>query len=430
MFKLIKELAEVQATIAKANAQLAIRQAKDQVKGIIESTKDNLEKQAKQCKVDLKKFEEEYKKNSESKKGIIEEYEEALWDINSQYEEMIENILYKKCELEVDEEETIVELGQTKINLKEAKKQFSMKEKKLNSEIIKAAKSRDLSTLQAKVAELEKLIEDNPSDSLEAKNQGLEVRKAELRKEIEDCEREYERILEERENTIKALKENKDTQLNEIPKQSFLQKMIGSILDRMNKTKTFMRSAIDPLKEKIRVLKEEELPKIKEKVEKDKKEFSDNIVSKRKQIEDKVTAKVEQCALKLAEAKQNALQALSDLKNVAVGKVNDFKQDLKDKADTVKEVAGQVKDDITARKDAIVQGAQVIKDSVVTHVTNGVLSVKNTFRNIVDKGYESKINFINRLQNKLDKKKDELALKREILNKDNNDNNDEQEVEV
>ena len=40
--QLLKELAETQATLAKIDAQLAIREGKDQVKGVIDATKANL----------------------------------------------------------------------------------------------------------------------------------------------------------------------------------------------------------------------------------------------------------------------------------------------------------------------------------------------------------------------------------------------------
>ena len=86
LLKLVKELAITQATLAKVNAQLAINQAKNQVSDIIVATGENLKKQAEQCRVDLKRFEEEYKKNSESRSGILEDYKKVLDDVNSQYE--------------------------------------------------------------------------------------------------------------------------------------------------------------------------------------------------------------------------------------------------------------------------------------------------------------------------------------------------------
>lgn len=437
LLKLVKELAITQATLAKVNAQLAISQAKNQVSDIIVATGDNLKKQAEQCKVDLKRFEEEYKKNSESRSGILEDYKKVLDDVNSQYESVLATILDKKAQLEADEQDTILEQHETKSNLQEAKQQFSMQKKTLRAEIMKATKEGDLETAQEKLSELKQLVENSPVDKLQVKYEGLDVRRTELRKEIEACEQEFDKILEERKMVLDKIKEGRNVELAEIPKQSFLQKMIGLVANRFNKTKTFMRTAIDPLKEKITRIKEEDLPRIKKEVEDKKKDISEKIVSQREKIEENVTSRMEQCAEKLSQAKQKFMETLNDIKNFAVDKAVDVKENIEERVDTAKEFAGQVKDDIIAKKDAMVQdaknlvnsvveGAKNVKEGVTTHVTSAVSSVKSSFRSAIDKGYQMKINLINKAQAELDKKRDEITAKRETLNQNQNKSKEEQ----
>ena len=427
LLKLVKELTVTQATLAKINAQLAMRQAKDQVKDIIATTGDNLKKQADQCKVDLKRFEEEYKKNSESRSGILEDYKKVLDDVNSQYESVLATILDKKAQLEADEQDAILEQHETKSDLKEDKKQLSIQEKKLKDEIMKATKEGDLETAQEKISELRNLVENSPVDKLQVQYEGLDVIRTELRKEIEACEKQFDKISEERKIVLDKIKEGRNVKLAEIPKQSFLQKMIGLVANRFNKTKTFMRTAIDPLKEKITTIKEEDLPRIKKEVDDKKKDISEKIVSKRRQIEEKAAARREQRAEKLSQAKQKFMETLSDIKNFAVDKVVDVKENIGEKVDTAKEFAGQVKDDIIVKKDAMVQdaknlvnsvveGAKNVKEGVTTHVTSAVSSVKSSFRSAIDKGYQMKIDLINKAQAELDKKREEITAKRETLN--------------
>ncbi len=436
---LMKELTATQVTLAKLDAQLALSQAKDQVNSIIDTTRENLKQQAKQCKVDLNKFTETYKKNSESKSGILEDYKQALDDVNSYYNSVFTNILEKKAQLEADEQDTILKQSETKNNLKEAKKQFPIQEKNLKNEIKKAVKEGDLDTAQEKLSELQELYENSPVDEYQTAYEGLDTRRKELRKAIEDCENEFNRALEQRNNMLNMLKDGKNVSLANLPKQSFLQKMLGAVLNRFNKTKTFMKNAIDPLKAKIATIKNEDIPRIKESVEKNKKDFTDKVVSKRRAIEAKVTDTMEQCATKLSKSKQKVIDTFGDIKNFAVDKAADVKENIGEKVDSAKKFAGQVKDNIITRKDKIVKGAQNlvtsvvdgaqnVKDSVTTHVTSTISNVQTSFRNTIDKGKQLKLDLISKAQTKLKDNQKEIEAKREVLNGKNQQDNAEPEL--
>ena len=57
--QLLKELADTQVTLAKINAQLAIRESKDQIETIVDSKSKELIEQAKKFGAKLEKIEQE-----------------------------------------------------------------------------------------------------------------------------------------------------------------------------------------------------------------------------------------------------------------------------------------------------------------------------------------------------------------------------------
>ena len=194
--QLLKELAETQTTLAKIDAQLAIREGQEQIKGVIDSTKTNLEQQAKKFGANLKQIEEDYRNGNIDKKGIIEEYKESLENINGVYQELMQDVLERKAQLEEDEQETMLEQKQNKIETKAARKEYERKEKTLRAEIVTATKEGNLETAQQKIQELQELTDNNPVNSLKAYNKELQERRTEIRKLIEDLEKEYDKFKE------------------------------------------------------------------------------------------------------------------------------------------------------------------------------------------------------------------------------------------
>lgn len=275
--QLLKELTETQVTLAKIEAQLAIREGKNQVKEAIASAKENLEIQAKRFGANLKKIEEDYRNGNEDRKEILEEYESSLEEINDTYYDLMQDILEKKAQLEVDEQETMMGQKQNKIDTRKEQKNLQKQKRTLKAEIIRATKEGRLDDAQQKMTELQELTANNSVNSMKAFNEELQTRRDELRMMIEDYEQQYETLMAARASEINYLTEDQNNKLAKIPKQNLFQKAMGKILDKFDGTKKFMQTAIEPLKAKITEIEENYMPKLKQEMSNKRQEFSDKI---------------------------------------------------------------------------------------------------------------------------------------------------------
>lgn len=385
--QLIKELAETQATLAKIDAQLAIRAGKEQVKGVIDSTRASLEEQAKKFGANLKQIEENYRNGNANKKWILEEYEESLSEINQAYEAQMQDALEKKAQLEADEQDTMLEQKQNKVEMDEAENEFASQEKALKDEIINAIEDGDLETAQQKMSELQELTANNPVNSLKAYNEELQTRRTEIRKLIEDIEKEYDKFMEDRKAEIDKVTEDKNNKLATIPKQNIFQRVLGSMLNKFNGTRKFMKTVMGSLQSKVATIKEEDIPQIRKKVSERRQEFSEKVQNARVKIEEKVKGKVEEYALKLAQAQQRTMGTISNMRNAVVtyGKdARDFVVEkmetvaiygmmakdaiinsAKDKMETAAIYGMEAKDAIVNSRDAIAKGVRERKEAII-----------------------------------------------------------------
>ena len=306
--QLLKELADTQVTLAKINAQLAIRESKDQIETIVDSKSKELIEQAKKFGAKLEKIEQEYANQNADREGIVEEFEKRLVEASEEYDKILQDIMEKKAQFELDENGILLEQKRNKIKMAAENKEFAKTKQRLEKEIVQALKSGDMSTLQQKTDELKKHIENNPTDISRAHAQELQARREEIKQAIESCKNEYEQIMAERKKMLEEISSNKNKQLMTIPKQNIFAKALGNIFNKFNGTKKFIKGVIEPLKTQIGQIRNEEIPKIKSEIDSKRKTFLDKAVQKRADIEKSVEEKVEGYAEKLANAQENAVQ--------------------------------------------------------------------------------------------------------------------------
>ena len=272
----------------------------------------------------------------------------------------------------------------------------------------------------------------------------MQTRRTEIRQLIEDVEKEYDQLMEDRKSEIDKVTEDKNNKLATIPKQNIFQKVLGSMFNKFNGTKKFMQSVMGPLQSKVATIKEENIPQIKQMISEKRQEFSQKIRDARVNIEEKVKGKVEEYSLKLKQGVKDKMETAAIYGMEAKDFIKDkmetaaiygmeakdkLVQGAKDKMETAAIYGMEAKDVLTDKKDAIIQGARntkdtakakigQAKDSVVTHVTSAVDNGKRTFRNVIGKGYEAKMNFIQKAQDRLNEKQAEIAQKMQLLNPD------------
>ena len=305
--QLLKELADTQVTLAKINAQLAIRESKDQIETIVDSKSKELIEQAKKFGAKLEKIEQEYANQNADREGIVEEFEKRLAEASEEYDKILQDIMEKKAQFELDENGILLEQKRNKVKMAAENKEFAKTKQRLEKEIVQALKSGDMSTLQQKTEELKSHIENNPTDISRTHAQELQARREEIKQAIESCKNEYEQIMAERKKMLEEISSNKNKQLMTIPKQNIFAKALGNIFNKFNGTKKFVKGVIEPLKTQIGQIRNEEIPKIKSEIDSKRKTFLDKAVQKRADIEKSVEEKVEGYAEKLANTQENAV---------------------------------------------------------------------------------------------------------------------------
>lgn len=347
--QLLKELADTQVTLAKINAQLAIRESKDQIETIVDSKSKELIEQAKKFGAKLEKIEQEYANQNADREGIVEEFEKRLAEASEEYDKILQDIMEKKAQFELDENGILLEQKRNKVKMAAENKEFAKTKQRLEKEIVQALKSGDMSTLQQKTEELKSHIENNPTDISRTHAQELQARREEIKQAIESCKNEYEQIMAERKKMLEEISSNKNKQLMTIPKQNIFAKVLGNIFNKFNGTKKFVKGVIEPLKTQIGQIRNEEIPKIKSEIDSKRKTFLDKAVQKRADIEKSVEEKVEGYAEKLANTQENAVQ-----------KVSLFKKAMLEYADMSKAKVGETKENMAFTVKDKIEDAQIL----------------------------------------------------------------------
>ena len=411
--QLLKQLAQNQANLAKIDAQIAIKEGKTVINETIDSTKRELEEKAKEFGINLRNIEEKYKKAKADRKEIIEEYKDELFEIDEYYQRAMQDILEKKEELEADEQEKMYDLKKNKIDILKAQKKYDKDIMEFKAKANQLIKDGKVSELRKMTSEWEKFEKNNPIDKLKLERVQLETEKKKIRSLINKCEEIFVASRESRKSTIMDLKEEKNNKLAKIPKQNVIQKIIGSLFSKVNGTKKFMRTTFEPLKAKIETIKEEDIPRIKNDISEKRQEFSDKIKHAKENIVDNVQEKVEEYSNKILEEKQKAIDAIEDIKMEAINKAEDIGQ-------SAYEVKENIIQNIKDTKASIMEKVKNTKEKVSTKINATVDSGKRTFRKVIEHGLQIKMNFINKLQNKLYEQQNEIAEKMKKLNPDLN----------
>ncbi len=454
--QLLKELAETQTTLSKINAQIIIRDGQEQVKEAVDKARENLEDKAKALGVSAKKMEEMYEASKDEKKGILEEYEEALETVSKIYDDGFLNIMETAYGLyQEQEQDTMIEEKETQIKLKQAKKDLARLIKEKKKEIIKATKEGNMDLAKEKIEELDYLSENHEANQLEETNLALQTRREELRKMIEDAEEAIEQHKEDRRKAIEEITIERDNKLAKVSKENFFQKLAGNIFSKFNGSKKFMRTAIDPLKEKVDLIKKETIPQLTDAMNRKSKEFYQKVQEDSEKMQKAVQEKITQHRENKAERKKQIKQFREDTINKAIemgqsaqNATRNFFETVQFGAETITTMGLNAKDRIvdgtvdkinTAvnmgldAKDRIVEGTMDklneavtmginAKDRLIDGTMNKINAAndmrksaigkgKRTYRGIIEFGHKKKLGLINRMQRKLNEKQKQLEEK-------------------
>ena len=414
--QMLKELAETQTTLAKIDAQLAITKGKDQIGGVINKTKDNLEQKAKALGANMKEIEEKYVSSRDEKKKILKQYKESLEKVNQKYDGLLQDILEQISKAQEKEQKAMFAQKRKQRRLNISKKDFEKESQKLRNEIIKATKENNIDLVKQKINELDELGATHESTKLGQEYAGLQTEREELRKAIEGYEQEYEDKLNEREQKIKDLTDEKENnKLTVVQKQNIFQKLVGAVFSRFNGTKKFAKTSIEPLMQKIDSIEKNELPKIKESIDNKREEFAQKVQSNNEKIAENINKKVKEYKDRASQTMQKIDTLRKDVINFAVEtgmSVKDAEEMFTKK--TVDYVVN-AKDKLVDKKDEVVHGVVDTAKSVVQFGKDVKEKGKSTYRDIIQKGQNAKMNLIDSMAKMLKEKQNELDVKKQKM---------------
>lgn len=417
LIELLKRLAEEEQQYAMLSVATTVRKGKEQVTDKVESLKDQIIEQAQMYGQKIEKVEKDYLSEKADSQSVVQQYKEALEQINEEYFKNSKVLIEEQQGLQSDHKEMIIEevriiIDKQKVRSSETYKQYSQQEKDLKNQVKDAMAKGDLDTAQNKIDELKQLKENDPLKEFD--DAIAEIRKAreEIDNRLEYCEQQLEELDQNRSDKIEEATKDKNTSLTEVKKQNFIQKTFGSLFNKINGAKKFEKNVINSVKGKATQIKTEYLPEIKGQLLEQGTKVLEDIETKRQQISQRVsdTAK---------KASDKAVQFGVATKDTVMEKAENVKDTVVDKAQTVKDtVTGKVSD----AKDAVINA----KDKAINMKDKAVDAGKQTFKNLLLKGKQMKDGIIEKAENALNAQIERTAarnqeLRAEMAPKDNSE---------
>lgn len=310
---LLKQLAEIQAANAKVNWQIFVKEGKEQVQEKVQSVKDEILEQAKIYGQKIEKIEQQYSINKEEEGSIIEQYRKVLSDINKEYGEQLKNIIAEKQEWQTEEQEAMVNQKKLQNERKEKEKspeykQYKEEEKKLIKEAKAALEGKDPEIISKKTEELKNLRARNPLNKYDKKIDNIIQDRKDIQQIIEECDKKIENCKENRAKGIEQVTRDKDNKLSVMKKQNIIQKMLGSIFNKVNGTKKFKDEVIGRISDKIEKIKNEDIPRIKTSVYNESVQFSERM----QDIKEKMKGRTLDVKEKVVKNAKEAKEAIND----------------------------------------------------------------------------------------------------------------------
>ena len=92
----------------------------------------------------MEKIEQEYANQNADREGIVEEFEKRLAEASEEYDKILQDIMEKKAQFELDENGILLEQKRNKVKMAAENKEFAKTKQRLEKEIVQALKSGDM----------------------------------------------------------------------------------------------------------------------------------------------------------------------------------------------------------------------------------------------------------------------------------------------
>ena len=319
LLDLLAELAQVQAENAMLSAKIFVREGREQIQGKVVDLSKIIYEQAENYGKKAQELAKQYTENSEQKGNIIEQYRQALLDIDAEYAKRMKTIMIEKEDWQAEEQEAYADEKNLRLEHKKIKEspeyhEHMEEEKRLASEIKRALDRGDLDTVTQKTEELKELKQKNPLKQNEEQIEIVQERRQIIAQFLEECQQDLEDCRNERFEQIEGITADKNNQLAIIPKQNVIQKVFGKIFNRLNGFSKFKNNVIEEITSKIEKIKTEQLPVIKETIQEKSEQFLETMQNRREQIKQKAVATRDAVTEKANGAKESIVQGTQNIK--------------------------------------------------------------------------------------------------------------------
>ncbi|MBQ9658161.1 MAG: hypothetical protein IJV31_05265 [Clostridia bacterium] len=328
---LLKELAELHFQNAIIGGAIKTREAVQGVNQATAEIKEEFIKKAQAFGVSAKKCEEIFSNNKESVNKVWEDYKEACEEVQENYLDRYGSLMKNTEELNKMETENYAEAQTLKIEEKDIKKspeyaQFKQKQKDLKAEVKKALAKGDNAEVIRLAGKLKDLEDNNPLKNVKQEQRRNQEDRDAIKEMRQELAGRYDDLENERNEGMQKLAKDRNNALLALPKQNIFQKITGAIMNRIGGARKFKNLVEKQVSERISQFKEEDLPKLEEKMS----EIAQAVEEKVNDVQEKVNG---------------AKQSVKEAKEMSKGKVNEVKESAKGKINEVKESAkGNVND--------------------------------------------------------------------------------------
>lgn len=269
--KKMSELISLEMQDMKLTAAIAARSGKELVQNKVEQAKDGIINFSNQCGQNAQNLARNYVENKDTKSNILKEYESVLATINQEYDEYIKIAMETKANAENKQENSIIERKKIQDEKREYMKTPEYKEylqakRKLKREIADATKKEDTQTLVAKTQELDNLIKNSRIAKYDKDIEAHKSMEASMQTIIEQSDDLIDSYIANRTSEIESATAEKNQSLSSMKKQNFMQKILGSIINKFSGTKKLEQYISTKVKGRIEKIKTEVIPKVSEKL--------------------------------------------------------------------------------------------------------------------------------------------------------------------
>ena len=500
ILEMLKELASNQATIVKCNAKLFALETEDKISECVENARNYLNDKRNEYGVKIEKITTEYENETVNVDRILEKYKKRMGQVVEFFDDELKNVEEKQSNAQIDFISLVANFIPTILKAQGQVKEMDKETKKKLKNVKIDLANGDYKSAVAGIEGIQELKKNNQPEEVKTVAKGvLEQMKNQLTI-IQECKEEKANIRERCDNAINTVKFTKNMALSKVQKQNIVQKVLGSIFSKFNGTKKFVKNVVDPLKDTVTEIKDTHIPNVKANIEARMTSFENNLINTKNELANAVAEKVDKYAEQLATKKEEVIRNIHTTKdNISNGikdgidtaKIEamiarDFISDkaetaqiyglelgdkikgtikagkdwVTDKAETAQIIGMVTKDEIVARKNAIIQGAVNLKNSatekisdaregitqmtenvrdgavqIATNIKNGAVNRiasardliirgatsvkdagKNTYKAIANMGLQAKMGIITNIQRKLEEQEKQIYQKMAKLN--------------